>query len=237
MPQKSGNFCAQKAYTSWCYNAYYCGKLFKVNGSFLNYHNEYFCEQFVIAPRVFEIYKNRFNLRIGDFTLQPQNSYLFWPGVGPPLEKLIVLQNEQAFPLPLSELAYAAASRHYTKKQIMALSLPPKQKNILFQICPDKQRTCHANVRFLDPNDEYNECYCWLHKQQFLKIFKFSIRGGVGTHLAFRQKTQESSPPLALRNWDSGKTIRNCGLARLNASLIPSVLANADSNSIMKILK
>ena len=142
------------------HNAYYCGKLFKVNGSFLNYHNEYFCEQFVIAPRVFEIYKNRFNLRVGEFTLQPQNSFLFWPGVGPPLEKLIVLQNEQAFPLSLSELAYAAASKRYTKKQVMALNLPPKQKNILFQLCPTKQRSCHANVRFLDPNDEYNECYC-----------------------------------------------------------------------------
>ena len=139
------------------HNAYYCGKLFKVNGSFLNYHYEYFCEQFVIAPRVFEIYKNRFNLRVGEFTLQPQNSFLFWPGIGPPLEKLIILRNEQAFPLPLSELACVTVSRHYTKKQILASGLPLKLKDTLFQICPDKQRTCHANVRFLDPNDDYNE--------------------------------------------------------------------------------
>ena len=111
----------------------------------------------MIAPRVFEIYKNRFNLRISEFTLQPQNSFRFWPGVGPPLEKLIILRNEQTFPLPLSELACAAVSRHYTKNQILATCLPLKLKDILFRLCPNKQRTCHANVRFLDPNDDYNE--------------------------------------------------------------------------------
>ena len=137
------------------HNAFYCGKLFKVNGSFLSYQHEYFCEQFVIAPRVFEIYKNRYNLRIGNFTLQPQNSFLFWPGIGPPLDKIIVLPNTQAFPLPLSELACAAVSKHFTKKQILASCLPLKLKDTLFHVCPDKQRTSHANVRFLDPNDDY----------------------------------------------------------------------------------
>ena len=89
--------------------------------------------------------------------MQPQNSFILWPGLGPPLDKLFVLRNEQAFPLPLTELACAAVSRNYTKKQILASCLPSKQKNVLFQLCPDKQRTCHANVRFLDPNDDYNE--------------------------------------------------------------------------------
>ena len=82
----------------------------EVHGSFLSYDNEYFCEQFVVAPKIFGIYRNRFNLQIGEFSLQPQNSFILWPGSGLPLDKMSILRNEQAFPSPLSELAYATAS-------------------------------------------------------------------------------------------------------------------------------